>query len=204
MIETTKEITSFEQDAIDSRNQVDEILKSVGCNFEKDFKDIDNPKVLILGTGPLFPEAILLNEYSKKSNKKIEITCVDEKMPLREYPELLFNLRNSDTFNMKLIESKFENLSFEDDKYDLVLLLRSKDLSLINDMVIEHISRSIRSNGNLVVSGGIKDNLILANIQRQRLDLEAKREIPGYIKDYWNSYIGTNTVAKFKKVKNGI
>jgi len=40
MIETTKEITSFEQDAIDSRNQVDEILKSVGWDFEKDFKDI--------------------------------------------------------------------------------------------------------------------------------------------------------------------
>ncbi len=199
MIETTNERTSFEQDAIDSRNQVNQIIKSVDYSFDKDLKDIDNPKVLVLGIGPLFPEAILLNEYSKESNKKVDITCVDEKMPVKEYPELLFNLRNSDIFNMELVESTFESLPPEENEYDLVLLLRSKNLSLINSEVLKNISKSIKPNGTLIISGGNKDETTINNLQKNGLNIEIRKEIPEYIKDYWGSYAGKNTVAKFKK-----
>lgn len=199
MIETTNERTSFEQDAIDSRNQVNQIIKSVDYSFDKDLKDIDNPKVLVLGIGPLFPEAILLNEYSKESNKKVDITCVDEKMPVKEYPELLFNLRNSDIFNMELVESTFESLPPEENEYDLVLLLRSKNLSLINSEVLKNISKSIKPNGTLIISGGNKDEITINNLQENGLNIEIRKEIPEYIKDYWGSYAGKNTVAKFKK-----
>lgn len=199
MIETTNERTSFEQDAIDSRNQVNQIIKSVDYSFDKDLKDIDNPKVLVLGIGPLFPEAILLNEYSKESNKKVDITCVDEKMPVKEYPELLFNLRNSDIFNMELVESTFESLPPEENEYDLVLLLRSKNLSLINSEVLKNISKSIKPNGTLIISGGNKDETTINNLQENGLNIEIRKEIPEYIKDYWGSYAGKNTVAKFKK-----
>lgn len=200
MIETTKERTSFEQDAIDSKNQVYEIIKSVDYDFEKDLKDIENPQILVLGIGPLFPEAILLNEYSKESNKKIDITCVDEKMPVKEYPELLFNLRNSNIFNMKLIESKFEDLPTGDNKYDLALLLRSKNLSLINNEVLKNVSKSIKSNGVLIVSGGLRDESLFNNLEKEGVKVENRKEIPEYIKDYWGSYVGKNTVAKFRKV----
>lgn len=200
MIETTKERTSFEQDAIDSKNQVYEIIKAVDYDFEKDLKDIENPQILVLGIGPLFPEAILLNEYSKEGNQKIDITCVDEKMPVKEYPELLFNLSNSNIFNMKLIESKFEDLPTEDNKYDLVLLLRSKNLSLINNEVLKNISKSIKSNGVLIISGGLKDESLFNNLEKEGVKVENRKEIPEYIKDYWGSYVGKNTVAKFRKV----
>ena len=132
--------------------------------------------------------------------QKIYITCVDEKMPAKEYPKLLFNLRNSNIFNMKLIESKFEDLPTEDNKYDLALLLRSKNLSLINNEVLKNVSKSIKSNGVLIISGGFRDESLFNNLEKEGVKVENRKEIPEYIKDYWGSYVGKNTVAKFRKV----
>jgi len=204
MIETTKERTNFEQDAIDSTDQVSNIISLVDYSFEKDLKNIENPNILILGIGPFFPEAILLKKYSENIDKKIDITCVDQKMPPRDYPEQLFNLRNSDNFRMDLIESRFENFQLNDNSYDLVLLLRSSNLSLFNRNIFNNIYNGLKANGVFIISGGVKDEIDINSLVGNNLQLECIKKIPQGTKDYWNSYVGTNTVAKFKKNENDI
>jgi len=204
MIETTKERTSFEQDVVDSTDQVSNIISLVDYSFERDFKNIENPNILILGIGPFFPEAILLKKYSESIDKKIDITCVDEKMPLRDYPELLFNLKNNDNFSMDLIAKRYENLSLETNSYDLILLLRSSNLSLLNRDIFNNIYNGLKANGVFIISGGVKDEIDINSLVGNNLQLECIKKIPQGTKDYWNSYVGTNTVAKFKKNENDI
>ena len=199
MIDISENTLSFKNEISESKESVKQILQL--SEFQLDtLEEKDNPNILVLGTDPHLPEALLLRDWSEEKNKPINVTCVD-KMDIDEnYLNMLVNIKSSNNFKMKYVRSDFGNFPFE--KYDLILLLRFSNLSLISDSVFNDVVESLNDGGIFLMSGGLNERFAGLSLHNSKISLEINKEIPYSDTDYYKSYGGTNRVLKFSKIEN--
>ena len=201
MTDISENIFSFENEISESKENVKQILQL--AEFQLDtLEGKNNPNVLVLGTGPHLPEALLLRDWAEEKNKAINVTCVDKMDIDKNYLNILLNIKNSNNFKMEYVKSDFENFTFG--KYDLVFLLRFSNLSLISDSVFNNIVESLNDGGIFLMSGGLNERFAGLSLHNSKISLEINKEIPYSDTDYYKSYGGTNRVLKFSKIGNAI
>ncbi len=191
-----------EKDINDSKEEVANILNLVEYSLDE-LDNIENPNILVLGTGPHFPEAKLVNEWSNDKRKYVNLTCVDREDPGPLYIQKFLNIFDSEYFKMNVVCSDFESYSF-DKQYDLILLLRYSNLSLLKDEIFSKIVKSIKGNGVFIMSGGVNERFGGYSLQGSGLNLERSKEVPFSENDLYKSYGGKNLALKFRKNIHGI
>lgn len=201
MADLLEEILSYQNEISQARDNVSEILEV--ADFELDSLDtIENPNILVLGTGPHLPEAFILRDWSEEKKKLINVTCVDKLDIDDNYLSKLVNIQNTDFFKMRYVKSDFENFTF--DKYDLILLLRFSNLSLIPDSVFSNIVSSLKSGSTFIMSGGLNNSFSGYSLQNRGISLKLNREVPYSDTDFFRSYGGSNRVLKFSKLSDAV
>lgn len=197
MSEPSEYTSEFEIDVLESKEDVRTILDSLEYSFNE-LESVERPQVLVLGPGPLFPEAKLLQEWSERTNHDVDLTCVEKEDVDSLYIQKLLGIYDTEHYKMKFVNSKFEDFPF-DSQYDLVLLLRFSNFSLIPDSVFSHVIKAMRENGTFIMSGGVTENFRGFSLKDPQLSLETKKTIPFSNTDFYKSYAGTNLALKFKK-----
>lgn len=196
LVETTqRDINNSQTDITNILNLAEFSLNELG--------NIENPNILVLGVAPYFPEAKIISNWSNKVKKSVNLTCVDREVPPYQFVEKLLQLDNTDFFKMNYVTSNFEDYSF-DKKYDLILLLRYSNFSILPDSVFENIVKSLNNNGIFIMSGGVNEQFQGYSLKNPNISLEKSSEVPFSDTDYFKSYGGKNMVLKFKKEEDEI
>ena len=196
LVETTqRDINNSQTDITNILNLAEFSLNELG--------NIENPNILVLGVAPYFPEAKIISNWSNEKKKSANLTCVDREVPPYQFVEKLLQLDNTDFFKMNYVTSNFEDYSF-DKKYDLILLLRYSNFSLLQDSVFENIVKSLNNNGIFIMSGGVNEQFQGYSLKNPNISLEKSSEVPFSDTDYFKSYGGKNMVLKFKKEEDEI
>lgn len=186
----------------ESQESIGEILSLVDYTLNE-MDDVQNPKILVLGTGPHFPEERYIKQWAERNSRIVDLTCVEKEDVDRLYIERILGITESNFFKMKVINSLFENFSF-DSQYDLILLLRFSNFDLIPNSVFAKIVKAIKPNGTFIMSGGVTDRFGGYALQDPTVNLERRANVPFSFSDFYRSYAGTNLALKFKKVSNGV
>ncbi len=197
LIEKDDVIQGYREKAIEAKENIHAILNTAEYDIDQ-LLSIDDPKVLVLGTGPYFPEAKIFQEWSRENGKDISVDIVDYEIPLPDYLDLVFGLKNDSKFTMNTFESDFNMFSF-DSRYDLVLLLRYCDLSKIPDDVYGKIVGCLNVNGTFLMSGGLNNNFLGYSLHGGNLRLEKAEKLPYLRNDIYQVYIGENSVINLRK-----
>lgn len=196
--EISTTLKELRNDAETSVKDVQKILNSAEYDLNE-LKDIDDPKILVLGTGPFLPEAQIISKWAEGNKKGVTVDCVDKEEIDANYINLIFGLKQSTQyFKMNMINSTFEDSKFGE--YDLVLLLRYPDLSNINENVFKKIGDSLRENGSFIMSGGLNNRFGGEALATSGLTLEKKAQVSSHT-DFYKVYVGENTVINLRKVK---
>ncbi len=181
----------------ESKKEVLNILNHVDYSINE-LNEIPKPKILVLGTGPHFPEAYILKEWSESNQKEVNLDCVDKEDIDKLYVEKILNLENSNYFKMNLYKNSFEDFDYSSE-YDLVLLLRYSNFSLINEDVFAKISDCLKKGSFFIMSGGITNSFLGTSINESDLALEKKSDLEYSLADFYRSYAGKNIALKFRK-----
>ena len=197
MLEANEFKSGFEKDKLDSQYEINRILDSVDYSFDS-LANTSEPKILVLGTGPFFPEAHLLSQWAEVNKKNIVVDCVDREDIDQTYLDLIVNLRNSEYFKMNLFKSNFEEYKY-DKEYNLILMLRISDLSSIDDEVFNKVTKSLQSDSYFIMSGGLTNSFNGFSLNASGINLEKKHELLYSPRDVFKGYPGVNTALKFKK-----
>ncbi len=197
MLEPNEFKNGFEKDKIDSQYEINRILDSVDYSFDSLTNSLD-PNILVLGTGPYFPEAHLLAQWAEENKKNIVVDCVDKEDIDQTYLDLIVNLKDSEHFRMNLFRANFEEYKY-DKKYNLILMLRISDLSSIDDEVFNKVTKSLQKDSHFIMSGGLTNSFNGFSLNNSGINLEKRHELEYSPRDVFKGYPGKNIALKFKK-----
>ncbi len=199
MLEPTDFKNESKSDLEKSKECVNEILETLDYSLDE-LESSPTPTVLVLGTGPFFPEAHLIKDWAEKKERTVDLECVDrDEMVNREYMKHILNWQDSKFLNFELINEDFEKYNFNK-QYDLVLMLRISNLGDIGDNVFSSIADSLKGNGVFLMSGGIPSYFLGSSLSNSDLRVEKHKELEYSSKDFYKGYPGKNTAAKFRKI----
>ena len=186
----------------EAKENIAKILSLVDYSLDE-LEDVQDPKILVLGIGPHFPEGKYIKEWTEENRKRAHVTTVERSSVDKFDIETMIGITESDFFKMKVVNSLFENFSF-DSQYDLILLLRFSNFDLIPNSVFAKIVKAIKPNGTFIMSGGVTDRFGGYALQDPTINLEKRANVPFSFSDFYRSYPGTNLALKFKKVSDGV
>lgn len=201
MADLSEDLLLYKNEISEAKDDVKVILNLAEYDLDS-LKEIDNPNILVLGTGPHLPEAVILRDWSEENKKVINVTCIDKLDIDDNYLKKLVNIQSSEYFKMKFIKTDFEDFNF--DKYDLIFLLRFSNFSLIDDSVFNNIVTSMKDNSTFIMSGGLNSNFSGYSLQNSGISLKLNKEVPYSDTDFFGCYGGSNRVLKFSKISNAI
>ncbi|MDY0097191.1 MAG: hypothetical protein RBS01_02460 [Candidatus Dojkabacteria bacterium] len=197
MLEANEFKNGFEKDKIDSQYEISRILDSVNYSFDS-LANTSEPNILVLGTGPYFPEAHLLSQWAEENKRNIVVDCVDREDIDQTYLDLIVNLRNSEYFKMNFFKANFDEYKYEKE-YNLILMLRISDLSSIDDEVFDKVTKSLQKNSHFIMSGGLTNSFNGFSLNNSGINLEKRHELEYSPRDVFKEYPGKNIALKFKK-----